>query len=405
MKILNCSNFTIALLIVLNAVCTYSATAQDLTIGILAPTAGPNQSLGEQVRAGAQFGVKSVEETFNFDFDLNWLDNWDGKDVEAGLNQIAKLGADVVIVDLDAQGINKFFELASSQKLKPALLLSNGRSNLNIGADFTGQTPILPLGEPGDALFVAGLKKWALDHPTLESVFVIYDKKYESTLKYGEELAQKTLNNLPGRSIQVFTSSFSSDNKPYYESQVKNAVKKKPDGIVLAAKSVDRANFTVELRKHEITYDSPMFLSGPINFSAVDFVTSNGGASVSYNDVYGNIFWAERPDDLVTPEQYSQMANFAKTVNNELGWNEYAFSSVAVDAYNAIQILAKVQASDNASWKNGTPWEIAKNKSVVGLTGNLHYSQLLHSMIAPSHLVVVGNKTLDVLEIDLDEKQ
>ena len=84
--------------------------------------------------------------------------------------------------------------------------------------------------------------------------------------------------------------------------------------------------------------------------------------------------------------------------------------SAAVDAYNAIQILAKVveersyQASNNASWQDDNPWKIAKNKSIVGLTGNLYYSQSLHSMIAPSHLVVVENKTLDVLEIELDEK-
>ena len=410
MKSLNFCNFTIALLIVLNVVCTSSATAQDLTIGILAPTAGPSQSLGEQVKAGAQYGVKSVEETFNFEFDLKWLDNWNGDDVNAGLDQIAKFGVDVVIVDLDTQGMTKFFELASSQELKPTLLLPNGRSNLNIGAEFIGQTPILQLGEPDDALFVASLKKWALDHPNLESVFVIYDERYKSTLKYGEELVQKTLDNLPGRNIQVIKSSFSSDSKPYYESQVKSAVKQKPDGIVLVAKSVDRENFTVGLRKHKVTYNSPMFLSGPINFSAVDFVASNGGASVYYSDVYGDIFWDERPDDLVTPEQYSQMINFAKEVNNELGWNEYAFSSVAVDAYNAIQILAKVfeeisyQVSDKTSWQDVTPWEIAKSKSVVGLTGNLYYSQSLHSMIAPSHLVVVENKTLDVLEIDIDEK-
>ena len=406
----NLSNFTIALLVVLSAVCTLSATAQDLTIGILAPTAGPNQSLGEQVKAGAQFGVKSVEETFNFDFDLNWLDNWDGSDVEDGLNQIAKFDADVVIVDLDTQGVTKFFELASRQELKPALLLSNGRSRLDIGTDFVGQTPILQLGEPDDALFVASLKKWALDHPNLESVIVIYDKRYKSTLKYGEELVQKTLGSLPGRNFEVIKSSFSSDRKPYYEDQVTNAIKKKPDGIVLVAKSVDRANFTVGLRKHEVTYNSPMFLSGPINFSAIDFVAANGGASVYYGDVYGNIFWDEKPDDLVTLEQSSQMTNFAKEVNNELGWSQYAFSSAAVDAYNAIQILAKVveersyQASNNASWQDDNPWKIAKNKSIVGLTGNLYYSQSLHSMIAPSHLVVVENKTLDVLETELDEK-
>ena len=410
MKGLNFSNFTIALLIVLNIVCTSSAIAQDLTIGILAPTAGHNQSLGEQVKAGAQYGVKSVEETFNFEFDLKWLDNWDGDDVNAGLDQIDKFGADVVIVNLDTQGIAKFIELANSQKLRPTLLLTNGSSRLKVDADFTGQTPILQLDEPDDALFVASLKKWALDHPNLESVFVIYDKRYKSTLKYGEELVQKTLDNLPGRNIQVMKSSFSSDRKTYYEYQVKNAAKKKPDGIVLVAKSVDRENFTVELRKHKTTYNSPLFISGPINFSAEYFIIDNGGASVYYSDIHGDIFWAERPDDLVTPKQASQMTNFTKEVNSELGWNKYAFSPVAVDAYNAIQILAKVfeelsyQASDNASWQDDTPWEIVKNKSVPGLTGNLHYSQSSQSMIAPSHLVVLKNKTFDMLEIDLDEK-
>ena len=410
MKSLNFSKFTIALLIVLKIVCTSSATAQDLTIGILAPMAGPNQSLGEQVKAGAQYGVKSVKETFNFEFDLKWLDNWDGDDVNAGLDQIAKFGADAVIVDLDTQGMTKFIELAKSQKLKPTLLLTNGRSSLKVDADFTGQTPILQLVEPDDALFVASLKKWALDHPNLESVLVIYDKRYKRTLKYGDELVQKTLDNLPGRNVQVIKSSFSSDCKSYYEYQVTNAAKKKPDGIVLVAKSVDRENFTVELRKHKITYNSPLFLSGPINFSAENFVIDNGGASVYYSDIYGDIFWGVRPDDLVTPKQASHMANFAKEVNSELGWNEHAFSFVAVDAYNAIQILATVfeelsyQAVNKASWQDDIPWEIVKNKSVPGLTGNLYYSQSSQSMIVPSHLVVLKNKTFDMLEIDLDEK-
>ena len=118
----------------------------------------------------------------------------------------------------------------------------------------------------------------------------------------------------------------------------------------------------------------------------------------------------ERPDDLVTPERASQMINFAKEVNSELGWNEHAFSFVAMDAYNAIQILATVfeelsyQAVNKASWQDDIPWEIVKNKSVPGLTGNLYYSQSLQSMIAPSHLVVVKNKTFDLLEINLDKK-
>ena len=401
--------------LVVAATFSFSSTliAQDLKIGLLVPTAGPDLSLGEQVKAGAQFGIKSVNENSDVDFHLKWPKNWDGMDVKVGLEVLAESGVDAMIVDLGPSATEEFVKLANGQRVTPAILLSNGHSTLNLNSEFSKNESILQFGGSDEVLFRSGLKKWVQDYPNLESVVVVYDESTPSTLKLGEDIAQNTLMSLSNRNVSVNIISFSSKGKSYYKDKIDEVVAKKPDGIALVAKYGDRENFIRGFRKNRQTYNVPIILSGPIDFSAIDFITENGGASVYYGDVFGDIFWsdfrAEQPDDLDSKKLAIRMNEFSKNVTNKLGWNSQAFSSAAVAAYDAIQIFAKVyngRDSENSNidiWQADNPWELVKKENVTGLTGTLRFSPMWNSMIPKSHLVVVENKELDVLELDLYE--
>lgn len=395
---------------------SFSSTliAQDLKIGLLVPTAGPDQSLGEQVKAGAQFGIKSVNENSDMDFHLIWPENWDGMDVKAGLKILDKLEVDAVIVDLGPSATKEFVKLVNGQRVTPAILLSNGHSTLNFNSEFLKNASILQFGGSDEVLFRSSLKKWARDYPNLKSVVVVYDESDPITLKLGEDIAQNTLESLSNRNVSVNSISFSSEGKSYYKEKIDEVVAKKPDGIVLVAKYGDRENFIRGFRKTPKTYNVPIILSGPIDFSAMDFISENGGASVYYGDVFGDIFWsdfrAEQPDDLDSQKLAIRMNEFSESVTSELGWHSHAFSLPAVAAYNAIQIFAKVYNGLDGKkgsadiWQADNPWELVKKENVSGLTGTLRFSPMWNSIIPPSHLVVVENKELDVLELDLYEK-
>ena len=402
--------------LVVAATFSFSSTliAQDLKIGLLVPTAGPDLSLGEQVKAGAQFGIKSVNENSDVDFHLKWPKNWDGMDVKVGLEVLAESGVDAMIVDLGPSATEEFVKLANGQRVTPAILLSNGHSTLNLNSEFSKNESILQFGGSDEVLFRSGLKKWVQDYPSLESVVVVYDESTPSTLKLGEEIARNTLMSLSSRNVSVNTISFSSKGKSYYKDKIDEVVEKKPDGVALVAKYGDRENFIRGFRKNRQTYNVPIILSGPIDFSAIDFITENGGASVYYGDVFGDIFWsyvrAEQPDDLDSKKLAIRINEFSKRVTSELGWNSQAYSSAAVDAYNAVQIFAKIYHGRDSkkgsidTWQADNPWEHVKKEHVTGLTGTLRFSQMWNSMIPTSHLVVVENKELDVLELDLYEK-
>ena len=388
--------------------------AQDMKIGLLVPTAGPDQSLGEQVKAGAQIGIKSVNENSDMNFHLTWPKDWDGMDVKLGLEILDESRVDAIIVDLGPSATKEFVKLANSQRVTPAILLSNGHSILNLNSEFSKNASILPFGGSDEVLFHSSLKKWVRDYPNLESVVVVYDESNPSTLKLGEDIAQNSLKSLSYRNVSVNSISFSSKGKSYYKDNIDEVVAKKPDGIVLVAKNGDRENFIRGFRKNQQTYNVPIILSGPIDFSAINFISENGGASVYYGDVFGDIFWsyirAEHPDELDRQKLATRINEFSKRVTSELGWNSQAYSSAAVDAYNSVQIFAKIYHGRDSkkgsvdTWQADNPWELVKKEHVTGLTGTLRFSPTWSSMIPPSHLVVVENQELDVLELDLDEK-
>ena len=406
--------FYVATLIVAVTI-SFSTTvgAQDLKIGLLVPTAGPDKSLGEQVKAGAQLGIKSVNENSDMDFHLIWPKDWDGIDVKTGLEILAEFGVDAIIVDLGPPATKDFVKLANGQRVTPAILLSNGHSIVNMNSDVLKNASILRFGGQYEALFRSSLIKWVQDHPKLESVTVVYNESHPITLKLGEDVAQDTLTSLPNHNVSVDSVSFISKGKSFYKDTIDEVVAKKPDGIVLVAENNVKENFLRGFRKNKRTHNVPMILSGPIDFSAENFIAENGGASVYYGDVFGDIFWsalrAEQPEDLESQKLAIRMNEFSESVTSELGWHNQAFSLAAVDAYNAIQIFAKVYNGQNGKegsinvWQADNPWELVKKENVTGLTGPLRFSPSWNSMIPPSDLVVVENKELDVLELDLYE--
>lgn len=405
--------YTVALMIVTFSISS-TLSAQDLKIGLLVPTAGPDKSLGEQVKTGAQFGIKSVNENSDMNFHLFWPKDWDGMDVKSGLEILVEIGVDAIIVDLGPPATKEFVKLANGQRVKPAILLSNGHSIVNMNSDILKNASILRFGGQYEALFRSSLIKWMQDHSKLESVTVVYNESHPITLKLGEDVAQDTLTSLPNHIVSVDSVSFNSKGKSFYKDMIDEVVAKKPDGIVLVAEYGVKENFLRGFRKNEQTYNVPIILSGPIDFKATDFISENGGASVYYGDVFGDIFWSyllvEQPDDLDSQKLAVRMNEFSENVNSELGWYKHAYSSAAVDAYNAIQIFAKLYNGRNNIegsvdiWQADNPWELVKKESVSGLTGTLRFSPSWNSMIPPSHLVVVENKELDVLELDLYEK-
>ena len=411
-KICICEKFIYVAALMGVATFSFSSTliAQDLNVGLLVPTAGFNKSLGEQVRAGAEFGISSVNENYERKIKIKFLEDWDGKNVKVGLDELEELGVDAIIVDLGPSATKKFIELANSRKISPAILLSyDYLFSLYTKNTSIENTSILQFGRSDEWLFSSSLKSWGQKYTDLKSVIVVYDEGDSSTLKLGVSTAIETLNSLPNRNVSVSGIPFNSKEKLYYKDKIEEVVAKKPDGIVLAAKYGDRENFIRGFIENQQTRDVPIILSGPIDFSATDFISEYDEASVHYGDVFGDIFWSEflanEHNDSNKKNLANRMIKFSKSVTDKLGWYRQSFSFDAVAAYNAIQILAKAQHGPdgqnvNDIWQQDNPWRFVKNGEVPGLTGTLRFSDDLNSMIPPSHLVVIENKKLNVLELD-----
>ena len=320
---------------------------QNLRIGILAPTAGPDRTLGKQVEIGTKLGIQAVTMQFG-NARLITTTDWNGKDTASGLAQLRLKKIDVVIAGATPAATREFYKLSEQLSIPPTILLTNSE---NTGGK---NQQILHMGISPEVYYKSNLLFWTkkLD---LKKIGVIYDQSNKNTLHYGKEL---TLSALKDKQIGFRMLAFNAMQSKAADAQVKKLANYKPDAFILAGRSWDVRNLIYGMSEN---FSVPVFLSRPISAQEMKKF-----ASVITGGIY---FGTQRP--LLSN---SKVRPFTYQVNKHLGWHGQVYSPIAMKAYDAEQVLAKAWEG----WRRGgkisssDPWEKILGTDIDGLASILH---------------------------------
>ena len=289
------------------------AAGRTLKLGILAPTAGPNQSIGQQIIAGVQIAAADTTDIIG---DVVWAD-WDGNNVKVGLAELQNHQVDVIIVSLAAHRMDQFMQVLSSQKWAVPLVflaLNHHPDSLIALKNFKN---VITFGYTYYDFTRLALSTWA-NHLGLDRPVVLYD-----TQVYFQELREVSENALKkysqdGRVRSLPISEFHQVVSDYEDT----------DGVVLIGHPTQIPKY---LEKIQWETDAiSVFMTGVYAGSSLGRLSSHNFTGV----YHGSIWSAER--ELEDDQRISQALD---EINQHLGWQSHAFSPFALDAYGATKVV------------------------------------------------------------------
>ena len=318
------------------------AWKQNLRIGILAPTTGPDKTLGKQVEIGTKLGIQAVKMQLGNASIITTTD-WNGKDTASGLAQLRLKKVDVVIGGATPAATREFYKLSEQHSIPPTILLTNSE---NTGGK---NQRILHMGISPEVYYKGNLLFWT-KKLNLKKIGVIYDQSNKNTLHYGKDLTWKALSSA---AVKLEMVPFDAMQTQGYISQVKKLAKYKPDAIILAGRSWDVKNLVFGMSG---SLNVPIFLARPLSARVIKKF-----ASVTPKSIYYSTQLPLFTNPKVRP--------FTDEVNKQLGWHGQVFSQIAMKAYDAEQVLATAWKAWSARGEisSSKPWEKIIGTKVQGL--------------------------------------
>ena len=292
------------------------AAGRTLKLGILAPTAGPNQSIGQQIIAGVQI---AAADTTGIIEGVVWAD-WDGKNVKAGLVELQNHQVDVIIVSFSANQMDQFMQVLSSSFVQKwavplvFLALNHHPDSLIALGKFNN---VISFGYTYYDFTRLALSTWA-NHLDLDRPVVLYD-----TQDYFQELREVSENALKKYSQDGRVRSF-----PISEFHQVVSDYEDTDGVVLIGHPTQIPKYLEKIKWE--TDAIPVFMTGVYAGSSLGRLSSHNFTGV----YHGSIWSAER--ELEDDQRISQALD---EINQHLGWQSHAFSPFALDAYGATKVV------------------------------------------------------------------
>jgi len=325
---------------------TNQVSSESLKLAIFAPTTGPNQSIGLQVKVG----VKIAKSRFKEENLKVFYTNWDEENIQRGLSNLENLAPDIVIASVGKSNFVEFYQALEkserSNRLVPTTFLVRNHSSENRNMLKKFRT-IINIGYTYEDFHRLSLSTWAKGFG-LKNPMVVYKQA-------------GSYDNLKSASLHALQKSGAATQRMVKLSNIlKN--NSKTDGIVLVGQPGEMvaAARTINRKLGKV----PVFVSGNFVGPSLEYMKSQKLSAVSYATMW---------ESGIDPERNKLLWAFADEANNSLGWQPYAFSSFAVDAYNATLVAISAwnawKKSDQKSNRKGF-WDVLVNGSLVsGLAG------------------------------------
>ena len=342
-----------------------------LTIGVLAPDTGPMRSVGRQIVVGAEIGVESLKSLIDVpkvELEI-FREDFGSYSLPRITNLLKAKGVGAVIGGATPATARNVAAAAEKWGLPTILIADPGTWRARGIAD-----NILQLGLSRAEVYRINLWHWIRDSG-IKKVSVLYDAGHKLTSKYGAEMAPMTFHSL--KNIPAFQKvSFSGSQMSEYYEKVRTIKNYAPMGIVVSGLPWDTANLVNAFAKEGFV--TPIYVAPPVDaVIAIEDLAKRGKMPI----YYGTQFWPNPTD----PKAQS----FMKKVREKLGWSaEGAVSTIAVRAYDAVQVVRTTWAG-NDDWVNDSrPW--GKITAVDGIVGKLTKLELSkgHTMAGPMGLMV-----------------
>ncbi len=341
------------------------ALSDTLRIGVFSPSSGKNQSMGNQIIAGAKI---AAEETKNINAKIVYLE-WDGENFRKALLNLKRKKPTFVIVGIGGQNLGHFVdELKKPSNISgktPYIFLARNHTPQSIGS-LKKFSNVLNFGYTFYDFHRLSLDTWSKQYK-VERPMVLYADgqnyvRQKNLLKAA--LIDKKVQSLPLANFVGFSKGHNY-----------------PDGVILAGHPSEMAMAASQIKRNNI--DLPVYISGKYGGPNLGFVRSIKLPKVTYSTMWisGN-----------SAEENLTVSNFSSKVNEMLGWQSYAFSSFAIDAYEATKVgFTAWRKWKEVGLKNSTnnPWEFLKTSNPIsGLAGDkIQYWEAVKGMINSGYLV------------------
>ena len=358
---------------------TISTPALAFKVGILLPTTGPNQTLGDEVRAGAKFAAQSLNLTQAACGNINavYPTAWDGNDIQAGLDHLLDKDVDVLIAGATPDSSKQFREYVTSLPsplVPPTILLSDppGAWRYGDNQQFPAQYHelILRLGISQEQYYVNTLRHW-ITNLGIQNIAVVYDTISKETSDYDEALISEVVRD----NDRITVVPVIAEPTSHYDDLAAKLISHNPEAIVLAGQFFNEEALLNDIREDT---DAPVYLSRtPNEWQISQF------SKMNLDGIYYGYPWLFDVTNTALEE-------VREKVNKELGWHSRAFSPLAVKTYEALN----VSYSACNSWKSlrdfsdsQEPWKAFEGTPIEGLPSAM-ILETIHgtkTMVGPLH--------------------
>lgn len=341
------------------------AHAQDtIKLGLLVPLSGPLEPLGRQVKAGAELALQDLSDSVNQDVELFLPDayqvessSWEEPDdIQIAYDLFKENDVDFIIGGVTTTASDALRRIATEEGI-PVILLSPTSQSL--------PTHFLQMGVTQEEIFRETARQWATEL-NITDLMVIYDKSDDESYRYGVNITPQVFEGIADEIRRV---PFPASRGPLYERQVEQALKYRPNGIIVAGLPWESANIVRQLGAE---IEAPIYIATPTNWShQVWRFASEDNVQV----YYGTQFW---------PDNYQDSENFALRIREQIGWSKAEISVQSMQAYDAVRIWNEV-------W-NSQPGEVPRPATTaiqsVGITGQLSFAddQIVRSPLRLLHV-------------------
>ena len=343
-----------------------STTNDTLKLGVLAPTSGPNESLGNQIIVGVQLAIDQMDNSST----IVIAPNWNGTDIEQGLAELEKMQVHIIIAGIADSQVEQFTEVmstwSSQSKAIPIVVLARNQDPEKIAA-FKQFKHLISFGYTFHDYTQAALSTWA-QYLNIGEPIVVYDQGFD----YFEELRELSEDAL-SKHTQVRSLPFDK-----LDTALNGEIKS--DGFVLVGQPTEIIKWTETIKRKD--KDTPIFLPG--------MYLSSPLIEAGYYDlphVYHGSIWGSHPG----LKEDAPIFEFEAKVAQRLGWQTDIFSALAWDAYGAVKV---VEAAWRAWNREGLPssgpdpWKVLLEKQSLKTVADfiVGYPGGVKTIVKPGYL-------------------